>query len=238
MISQVQSQSTMSETKDVLSLCLRYIAFLGMDSFHMISKLKIAKLVLFFIAVPFYSILLAFAATTTESTEDSIKLIQRSVVFAMMTSKSVNVAMQFEEIKESMEFVTKMVNKIKDKERLRKLINQGEQIAKFSIFFSSVPVIFVHFLSLTMKKLFIPIWIPVQLTGNIFYFNWSFNTFCTIYATSLAMLINILLMYFLVLLKGFSEFLCESFESNKSEYKGLVRKEILQFLENFNDLRR
>lgn len=231
----------MSEPKDVLSFCLSVIHFLGLSSPKKLSKTRKFKLVLFFIVAPFFSSFLAFVGIKTESIHGKMRMFQSSAVFAIITLKSINMVMKFEQIKIFTENLKSVTKKITAQEIVEKSHSQGMKIVKFILVFGFVPAICLHLMSLITRQMFMPTWIPDQLIeykNSVFFLNWSFYTFCIFYSTVFVVAVDNLLVYSLIQLKGYSEFLSQFFDSSSDEYKGLRRDQTVKFLEDFNDLRR
>lgn len=210
----------MSKCEDVLDSFVKLFFFLGLFSTERRNFKQMAKVFLFVIAVPVMTIFLAVAAYNIQSVKDKLVIVQIIPAGLMVTVKAYSVSRSIEKIKRLVEDLKQMLRHVDDPGILANAHNQAMKIMKICFFVNVFSPTIAQTISLIVHENFIPTWIPEQFTEykeSAFYFYWIIYTFCGFYMSTIAIMIDFLMLYVMILMNAFSKFLLKKFKSLPSK---------------------
>lgn len=204
------------------------------------SRQKTGKNLVFVLLVPVYTIFLIILAVNLESLEEKLQIIQIVPYYLATIFKTVDVMLNYDKIFKFVESVKQISLKYQNKKSIKKSHNDGAMIIKLCLLVNFLPPIIVQLISLIMQKTFMPIWIPERFIGHeklIFFFYWFLTTFCGLFTSALVLSIDLLMIYTLLRIKGYSEFVIEKTVRFKSRNEKSLEDKNLELFKNANQLR-
>lgn len=189
------------------------------------------------VTIPFLTIFLMLSTDYASTVEDKIRVFQVVPLFILIPIKALNIKIKFRSILSLFEATNGMLQDIGQQKIINQSQNNAIKIIKgisllnmFSIALSSLSAILTH-------ELMIPVWIQVVEYETVFFWlNWFVFYFCTFYVHVLTYLMDALVLYLLMTLKGYSQMLRESIlEIPKDEKKR--KDKIYQFMRQVHELK-
>lgn len=219
----------------------RLFSVLGIKTFTKASLPGAFKIILFLLAAPVYSIYLIVMVANLRDFEEKLQVIQIIPFYFVITIKVVDFSINYNKIVKFIESVKKVSVENGDKKFVKSSHVQAVSILRFCFIFNFLTPLIVQTVSLFTQTSMLPIWIPQQFKelGSLgFYVHWFITTFCGLYASCFVMSIDLLMVYLMMRIKGFSQFLVEKtvrFESNTARTAEMRN---LTFVKNACKLRR
>lgn len=219
---------------------LKIFSIYGLDKSGKNSE-KFWKFALFLLNVPGYLLFLVIVTTHLKSIEDKLQLVQIIPFYIIITVKAICVSMNFENI---LKFIDE-VEKIKFKLRKNKFIEnshiEGMRLLKICFFFNFFPISCIQILSLCLQEIFFPTWTPdlfIRHKSIIFMIYWIIITFCGLYASLLVLSIDLLMIYLMIRIKGFSDYLIGKKVKFQTGKEKTIELRTLKFMQETDQLRR
>lgn len=226
---------------DIIDVFKKLIIIFGLTSQKESPKQVLRKTVGFLTAVPIYCVMLAFLTFKVKDTDEKLQLIQIIPSYVVITLKALNMMTKFDEIKLLMDDVKRLFGKIDSPKILSNIKRQTLCTIKFFLCLNFVPAVFIQIISLLMHDTFMPVWIPETFSGYenyIFYFYWFAYSFCGLYASSIALTVDLLVVCLLLSFKGFTEFLGENMAQLLHKEEKNQKLQLVKFLMLYDDFNR
>lgn len=229
---------TMNRTGELFSIFQRIFSVYGIDKGEKLLK-NLGKLVTFVISVPIYSIFLMIVTSHLTSNDDKLQVIQIIPYYICITMKA---SWFFTNFKKIMKFVAKVEEKTSKCGKFSiRSHKEGLLILKIGFFFNFLPPLILQIISLLIQKNFIPVWTPEIFEGHenlVFLFYWLVMTFCGFYGSLLVLSMDLLMLYQMIRIKGFSQFLITRRVKFQSKSERSLDESNLKFMASAHDLRK
>lgn len=230
----------MSSYQDVLDFFVKLLVIFGVSSLKWTSKKQIGRDLLLLI-LPIHMIFLTTLAYFSDGPKDGDSGFQLVPAGCMVVIKIFNVKTNFGAIVLLIKNMKNTLSRYEESKILKKSHSQAVNLIKFCVLGKFVPLTIEMIVALIMHKNLTSVWIPdgwMEYERSFFYFYWLFYSFCGIFISLLALTIDFLQIYLLILINAFAKCLTKSFES-MSNVDGSERNEqFISLISQIDELKR
>jgi hypothetical protein len=181
-------------------------------------------------------------ATNLQKFEEKIQVIQIVPIYIIIAIKVLCASGNIQNIAVFVEQVEKASTECKNNRFSRNSHKLGMRVVKFCFFFNFFSPILFQIISLFTQKSFLPMWTPqilLRYEKFVFMLYWTLITFCGLYCSLIVLSIDLLMIYLLFRIEGYSRSLVEKtvqFELNDDDHSH--KNSIKKLLEEADNLRR
>lgn len=165
------------------------------------------KLLLFILSAPLYIVFLIVLAIHLNDIKDVKDVVQIIPYYVAISIKVFFVTAKYKHILCFIEKLEKTIREQEQKKFSEQSYRFGIGLITFCFFFNFFPPFIVQIVSLYSRESFLPIYIPENLISyerEVFLFYWVIITFCGFYCSLLVLSIDLLMVYLLKRIEGFS----------------------------------